>query len=100
MSEHESVVVPYVTHEERDAAMIPYFAHEGEMARMERVCRRLWVVVILLVVCLVGSNLAWVIYENQFEDIVIQQDADTWDGGSNYMNGTGEFSYGARETDH
>lgn len=85
---------------ERDAAMIPYFAHEGEMARMERVCRRLWVVVILLVVCLVVSNLAWVIYENQFEDISIQQDADTWDGGNNYMNGTGEFSYGARETDH
>lgn len=85
---------------ERDAAMIPYFAHEGEMARMERANKRLWIALILLIVCLVGSNLAWVIYESQFENVSIQQDANTDGGGNNYMNGTGEFSYGSRETDN
>ena len=83
-----------------DCAMIPYFAHEGEMARMERANKRLWIVVILLIVCLVGSNLAWVIYESQFQDVVIEQDADTSFGGNNYMNGTGEFSYGTRTPDN
>lgn len=84
----------------QDTTAIPYFAHEGEMARMERANKRLWVIILVLIVCLVGSNAMWIVYENQFEDIVIQQDANTDGGGSNYMNGTGEFSYGTREADH
>ena len=83
-----------------DCAMIPYFAHEGEMARIERANKRLWIVVILLIVCLVGSNLAWTIYESQFQDVVIEQDADTGFGGNNYLNGSGEFSYGTRTPDN
>lgn len=85
---------------DRDAAMIPYFAHEGEMARMERMSRRLWIAVILLIVMLVGTNLAWVIYESQFQDVVIEQDADTGFGGNNYLNGTGDFSYGTGTPDY
>lgn len=46
---------------------ISYFAHEGMMARMERVNHRQWVVIIILIVALVTSNLAWVLYESQFE---------------------------------
>lgn len=86
--------------ENRDVAMIPYFAHEGEMARMERVGKRLWIAVILLIVLLVGTNAGWLIYESQFEDIVIQQEAETGLGGTNLLNGTGGMTYGAGETDH
>ena len=88
------------TAENRDVAMIPYFAHEGEMARMERVGKRLWIAVILLIVLLVGTNAGWLIYESQFEDIMIQQEAETESGGINFLNGTGELTYGAVETDH
>ena len=88
------------TAENMDVAMIPYFAHEGEMARMERVVKRLWIAVILLIVLLVGTNAGWLIYESQFEDIVIQQEAETESGGINFLNGTGELTYGAVETDH
>ena len=78
---------------------MPISVHEYDMARMERTIKRLWIALLVTIICLVGSNLAWVIYENQFEDVVIEQDADTWDGGNNYMNGTGEFSYGTRTPD-
>lgn len=83
-----------------DRDFMPVSVHEYDMARMERTIKRLWIVLILTIVCLVGSNLAWTIYENDCQDVVITQEADTWNGGSNYMNGTGEFSYGTREADN
>ena len=67
---------------------VPFAVHESAMARMERTIRRLWILLILLVVLLVGSNALWIWYESQFEDVttetnsfVIEQDAT--DGGSN-----------------
>ena len=42
---------------------IPYFAHEGIMARMERTIKRLWVLCIVLIILLAGSNAAWLWYE-------------------------------------
>lgn len=47
---------------------IPYFAHEGIMARMERTIKRLWVLCIILIILLAGSNAAWLWYESQFEE--------------------------------
>ena len=32
--------------------------HEGDMARMERANKRLWVVIIILIIALIGSNAA------------------------------------------
>lgn len=46
--------------ENKDIAMIPYIAHEGEMARSERVIRRLIVAIIVLVVLLLITNALWV----------------------------------------
>ena len=53
-----------------DVVMIPYIVHEGDMARQERTIKRLWILCILLVVLLCGSNIAWFRYESQFEDVV------------------------------
>lgn len=46
---------------------IPFIAHESAMARMERTIKRLWILLMILVVLLVGSNVAWIIYESQWE---------------------------------
>ena len=74
-----------------DEKMIPYFAHEGDMSRMERANKRLWIVILILIVALVGSNGAWIYYESQFEEISTQIEAEqeTSDG-SNYVVG-GDF---------
>lgn len=74
---------------------IPYIVYEGTMARFERIIRRLWILCIILVVMLVGSNLAWIIYENQFEDSVVTQTAEADDGSSAIINGSGTVNYGS-----
>ena len=75
---------------------IPYIAHESMMSRMERTIKRLWIMAIILIVLLVGTNLAWLYYEMQFEDVVttetFTQEAITDDGGYAIINGEGEVT--------
>lgn len=56
---------------------IPYIAHEADMTRMERTNRRLWILAIVLIVALIGTNAGWIYYENQFEEIAVEQEVDT-----------------------
>lgn len=52
-------------------------------ATMERTIRRLWILALVLVILLVGTNVAWLWYESQFETIAtetqmdVQQEADS-----------------------
>ena len=50
------------------------FGYESALDRMHRIIKWLIVVIIILIVALVGTNLAWVIYENQFEEIVTTEE--------------------------
>ena len=52
---------------ENPNVVVPYVAHESAMARSERHNKRLWIVILVLIVALIASNLAWIIYEAQFE---------------------------------
>ena len=80
-----------------DQQMIPYFCHEGDMARAERTIKRLWILCILLVVLLVGTNVAWIHYENQFQDeVTITQEADTKGDGDAIVNNGGGIVNGTR----
>lgn len=77
---------------------VPYIVHESAMARGERSAKRLWIVVLVLIVMLVGTNGAWIWYESQFEDIVtttttnqeVVQDSESGNnkfvGGDDYGN--------------
>lgn len=44
---------------------IPFAVYESAMAQIRRL---VWVIV-LLIVLLVGSNVAWIAYENSFDDM-------------------------------
>lgn len=46
------------------------------MSRMERVNKRLIAIIVLLIVLLVSSNIAWMVYESQFEMFNVEQDVD------------------------
>ena len=73
--------------------------HESESMRQDRTIKRLWILCILLIVLLVGTNFAWIVYENQFEDIIetVQIEADQQaDGDSNnYVIGGDYHGYEA-----
>ena len=73
---------------------IPYIAHESIVTRMERTNKRLFILCIILVICLVGSNAAWLCYESQFEDEVYTQEADVETSGNAIINNGGDLNYG------
>lgn len=71
---------------------VPYVVHESDMARQERTIKRLWILLLVLIVLFVGSNAAWIYYESQWEvvqETEIEQDTDG--GGNNYVVG-GDFN--------
>ena len=48
---------------------VPYIVHEVAVARLERVIKRMWVLVISLIILLVASNGAWILWESQYQTI-------------------------------
>lgn len=87
---------------DKSPAIVPYVVHESAMARAERHTKALVWVIVLLIVLLVGSNGAWLWYENQFE--VVEETAETIitqdnaDGYNNYIGNDGDIVNG--ETDN
>ena len=75
---------------------VPYIAHESAVARLERVIKRLWVLVLVLIVLLAASNAAWLYYESSFEEIRIEQDNES--GYNNFIGNDGDINNG--ETDN
>lgn len=78
---------------------IPFIVYEKEMTRYERVIKKLWVLIILLIVLLVGTNVSWLIYNSQFETVettseeyTIEQEAE--EGNNNSIINGGEISNG------
>lgn len=74
---------------------VPYVVHESAMARSERHNKRLWIVILVLIGALIGTNLAWIIYENSFEEVIttteeyydVEQDADGGGDNNSIING-------------
>lgn len=81
---------------------VPYVAYEGAMARMERINRRVWILCIILIVALLGTNAGWIYYESQFEYVEtstqeVDQEVDTGEGDA-IVIGVGDYN-GESETD-
>lgn len=75
---------------------VPFAVHELAMARQERTIRRLWILLLILILLLVGSNALWMHYEAQFEDIEITQENDR--GINNFIGNDGDIhNYGEAE---
>ena len=77
------------------------FTYESAMAMAERTIRRLWIVVIMLVLLFAGSNLAWILYESQFETVETTETdikATQFGAGTNIVGG-GDISYGPEGKD-
>lgn len=93
MQKYHAVLLPtryYITGGEKMDKTIPYFAHEGIVARMERANRRLWILCIVLIILLAGTNGAWIYYETSFEDVVVTQ--ENADGYNNYIGEDGNIA--------
>ena len=78
---------------------VPFLAHESAMARMERTIRRLWILLIMLVVLLVGSNGLWLWYESQFETVTTSVEMQNERGYNNYIGNDGDIYNGEAQSD-
>lgn len=85
--------------EEEKIMTVPYIAHQSAAARQERQMRRMWIVILVLIGALIASNLAWIIYEAQFEvveeSVTVEQENDK--GDNNYIGNNGDITYGETE---
>ena len=67
--------------------------------RHEKREKRHWILEIILVALFVFSNIAWVVYEAQFETVeestVVEQENDN--GDNNYIGNDGDINYGETE---
>ena len=71
-------------------AMMPIAQHEKDQNRLMSIIKSLISVIIVLIVLLVGSNIAWIVYEAQFDVVeetntTVEQDADN--GENNFIGG-------------
>lgn len=70
---------------------VPYIVHESEMARLERIIKRQFILIIIAICFLVGTNAYWIWYENQFiDEVTVTQEND--DGYNNYVDGDGTIT--------
>ena len=76
---------------------ISYIVYEGTQARLERMNRRVWILCIILIIALLGTNAGWIAYEAQFMDVSVEQEVDTGEGDATVI-GVGDYN-GEGETD-
>lgn len=72
---------------------------EANAARLERTIQRLWIALIIAIFMLVGSNMIWVLYELQYEDVTTTIEAQQDGEGVNIIGG-GDVSYGTEGQDN
>lgn len=60
----------------------------------ERTIKRLWILIILLVVLLFGSNAAWIWYESQWEVVETEVTQTNEDGYNSFIGNDGDIYNG------
>ena len=73
---------------------VPYIVHEGAVARLERVIKRLWKLVILLIILLVASLSALIWMESQYQTIETTITQENAEGYNNYIGNDGDIVNG------
>ena len=66
--------------------------HEKEMTRMETANKRMFIAFLIVLVMLFVTNAAWIVYENQFQDVVVTQENDK--AANNYIGNDGDIYNG------
>ena len=75
---------------------VPYTVYESAQARADRRFRMMWILCLVLIILLVGTNAGWVYYESQFMDeVTVTQ--DTPNGNNNYIGRDGDITNGTSD---
>lgn len=77
---------------ENGMEMMTTAQHEKEMTRMETANKRMFIAFLIVLVMLFVTNAAWIVYENQFQDVVVTQENDQ--AANNYIGNDGDIYNG------
>lgn len=72
---------------------VPYIVFESEMTRLERMIKRLAILLGLVIALLFLSNIAWLTFFNQF-DIDTTTTTQETQGNANYIGASGNINNG------
>ena len=86
-----------------DDKSVSYFAYDSVLATLDKSNKRSFLVNVILIIALILSNTAWVVYECQYEDYVcettIEAEQDATIGGANYIIG-GDYGKAKSESNY
>lgn len=87
---------------EEHTNVVSFAAFESMKSTMERTIKRLWILAVVLVLLLFGSNAAWIWYESQFTDEITETYNSQVDGegGLAIVNRDGSVNYGGESYLH
>lgn len=79
---------------------IPYFVHQDDMNKLDQSHKRIekWLIgfMVAMFITLVGTNVYWIYYENQFQDeVTVTQ--ETPNGNNNYVGRDGDITNGTTD---
>lgn len=89
------------TCKEKKAEPVSYIAFESMKSTLERTTKRWWILALVLIILLFGTNAAWIYYESKWKEVdatEITQKVDTGEG-SAYVAGIGDV-YGEGYTNN
>ncbi len=76
----------------RDEETITWAQHEKEMTRMETANKRWFICFLVVLFMLFGTNVGWVIYESQFQDVTVTQESGS--APNNFIGNDGDIYNG------
>lgn len=83
----------------QDLATVPFAVYESLAEKNDRQQKRLIAVIITLVILLFASNVAWIIYLNQYDYVDSMKISAEQDGEGINIIGAGDIDYGAESED-
>lgn len=85
-----------------DKDKLNYLMYEDIVVRLERIIKRLWILIIIIFTAFVLSNSLWIYYESQWQVVdekqKISQEGSADGGGNVILNNGGDLNYGKSET--
>ena len=84
--------------EKDNIVSVPFAVYEGERARHEREKVRRFIIELVLILLLFGSNAAWIAYESQYATQEASVEVDTGNGDA-YVAGIGDVNLGESTSD-
>lgn len=82
----------------QDTTPVTRYAFEATCVSFDKTVKKLWIIIILLIVLLFGTNAAWIYYESQWEVVETYQNVEQEADGNGMNKFIGGNYYGNAES--